>query len=53
VHVGLDGSEPIGTVVPVPSHTPSETASILGIKAISMGPTASGEVSGCKKYYTV
>ena len=51
--VGVNGSEPIGNVTSGPINTPSQTATLTGTKTASIGLTASGEVAGCKQYYTV
>ena len=53
VCVGVNASEPIGSVTSGPTETPSQTATFTGTNTASMGPTASGEVAGCKQYYTV
>ena len=53
VCVGVIASEPIGTVTSGPTKTLSQAATLIGITTASMGPTASGEVAGCKQYYTV
>ena len=49
VCVGVNASEPIGSVI----SDPAQTATLTGTNITSMGPTASGEVVGCKQYYTV
>ena len=51
VCVGVNASEPIGSLTSGPTE-PSQTA-FTGTNIASMGPTASGEVAGCKQYYTV
>ena len=38
---------------PYPSEQPSQTLSASGTKTVSVGPTASGEVAGCKQFHTV
>ncbi|KAL8789409.1 MAG: hypothetical protein Q9213_001166 [Squamulea squamosa] len=51
--VGVNASEPVGTANPGPSTIPSQTPTATGTTTVSMGPTATGEVAGCKKYHTV
>ncbi|KAK3169509.1 hypothetical protein OEA41_008893 [Lepraria neglecta] len=53
VCVGVNASEPIGSVTSGPTKTPSQTATLTGTKTALMGPTASGKAAGCKLYYTV
>lgn len=53
VCVGVNASEPIGSAAPGPSKKPSQTVSASGTKTVSIGSTASGEVAGCKQFYTV
>ena len=51
--VGVNGTEPVGSVAPGPSKSPSQTVTVSGSSTISTGPTATGEVAGCKQFYTV
>ena len=53
VCVGVNASEPIGSVTSGPTKTSSQAVTLTGTTTASMGPTASGEVAGCKQYYTV
>ena len=53
VCVGVNASEPIGSATPGPSKQPSQTVSASGSNTVSIGSTASGEVAGCKQFYTV
>ncbi|KAG9668275.1 hypothetical protein KCU99_g6485, partial [Aureobasidium melanogenum] len=53
--VGVNASQPVGTIVSSASGTLSPTEVTTGgtTATISMGPTASGEVQGCLEYHTI
>jgi hypothetical protein len=53
--VGINATQPIGTIASTASGTPSPTTITTGgtTTTVSMGPTASGEVAGCQQYHTV
>lgn len=53
--VGVNASQPVGTISSGVTGKPSPTKITTGGTTVttSMGPTASGEIKGCRKYHTV